>query len=150
MTATFAAAEREATRTGHRAPRRRRRRRGGGFLAVYSWLVIAYLVLPIFVMVANDGAWGSSRNITLRQFNGTTGVELAQNHYERVAEGLDCHGELASSPAEVGPAFDRAIAATEAGQPALVNVLVDPDTGAERRDPLLQMITFNPARFGGA
>jgi spermidine/putrescine transport system permease protein len=52
VTATFAAAEREATQTGHRAPRRRRRRRGGGFLAVYSWLVIAYLVLPIFVMVA--------------------------------------------------------------------------------------------------
>ncbi len=51
MTATFATAEREATRPGHRAPRRRRRRRGGG-LAVYSWLVIAYLVLPIFVMVA--------------------------------------------------------------------------------------------------
>ena len=106
--------------------------------------------LPIFVMVANDGAWGSSRNITLRLFNGTTGVDLAQSHYERVAEGLECHGELASSPAEVGPAFDRAIAATRAGKPALVNVLVDPDTGAERRDPLLQMITFNPARFGGA
>ena len=52
MTATYAAAEREATRTGHRAPRRRRRRRRGGWLAVYSWLVIAYLVLPIFVMVA--------------------------------------------------------------------------------------------------
>ena len=52
MTATYAAAEREATRTGHRAPRRRRRDRRGGWLAVYSWLVIAYLVLPIFVMVA--------------------------------------------------------------------------------------------------
>ena len=52
MSATFAAAEREATQAGHRAPRRRRRRRGGGLLAVYSWLVIAYLVLPIFVMVA--------------------------------------------------------------------------------------------------
>jgi spermidine/putrescine transport system permease protein len=52
VTATFAAAEREATRTGHRAPRRRRRHRRGGLLAVYSWLVIAYLVLPIFVMVA--------------------------------------------------------------------------------------------------
>ena len=51
MSATFAAAEREATRPGHRAPRRRRHRRGG-WLAVYSWLVIAYLVLPIFVMVA--------------------------------------------------------------------------------------------------
>jgi spermidine/putrescine transport system permease protein len=52
VTATFAAAEREATRPGHRAPRRRRRHRRGGWLAVYSWLVIAYLVLPIFVMVA--------------------------------------------------------------------------------------------------
>ncbi|MGN6174584.1 MAG: ABC transporter permease [Streptosporangiaceae bacterium] len=52
MSATFAAAEREATRPGHRAPRRRRRHRRGGWLAVYSWLVIAYLVLPIFVMVA--------------------------------------------------------------------------------------------------
>jgi spermidine/putrescine transport system permease protein len=52
VTATFAAAEREATRTGHRAPRRRRRHRRGGWLAVYSWLVIAYLVMPIFVMVA--------------------------------------------------------------------------------------------------
>ena len=52
MTATYAAAEREATRAGHRAPRRRRRHRRGGWLAVYSWLVIAYLVLPIFVMVA--------------------------------------------------------------------------------------------------
>jgi spermidine/putrescine transport system permease protein len=52
VTATYAAAEREATRPGHRAPRRRRRHRRGGWLAVYSWLVIAYLVLPIFVMVA--------------------------------------------------------------------------------------------------
>ncbi len=52
MTATFAEAEREATRPGHRAPRRRQRHRRGGWLAVYSWLVIAYLVLPIFVMVA--------------------------------------------------------------------------------------------------
>jgi spermidine/putrescine transport system permease protein len=52
VTATFAAAEREATRPGHRAPRRRRRHRRGGWLAVYSWLVIAYLVMPIFVMVA--------------------------------------------------------------------------------------------------
>ena len=52
MSATFASAEREAVRAGHQAPRRRPRRRRGGWLAVYSWLVIAYLVLPIFVMVA--------------------------------------------------------------------------------------------------
>ncbi len=51
MSAVVAAPEREAAQRGHRAPRRRQRRRGRG-LAVYSWLVIAYLVLPIFVMVA--------------------------------------------------------------------------------------------------
>lgn len=106
--------------------------------------------LPIFVMVANDGAWGSSRNITLRLFNGTTGVDLAQSHYEHVAEGLECHGEIAETPADVGPAFARAIAATTSGKPALVNVLVDPSTGLERSDPLLQVISFNPMRFGGA
>jgi len=51
VSAVVAAPEREAAQRGHRAPRRRRHRRGG-WLAVYSWLVIAYLVLPIFVMVA--------------------------------------------------------------------------------------------------
>ena len=50
--------------------------------------------LPIFIMVANDGTWGSSRNITLRLFNGTTGVDLNQSRYDIVAEGLECHGEF--------------------------------------------------------
>ncbi|MBB5987537.1 thiamine pyrophosphate-binding protein [Sphingobium lignivorans] len=106
--------------------------------------------LPIFVMVANDGAWGSSRNIALHLFNGTYGVDFAQSGYELVARGLECHGEIATTPAEVGPAFDRALEAVRAGRPAVVNVLVDPDSGLERRDPLLQMITFNRVRFGGA
>ena len=43
--------EREAT-PRHRASRRRRRRWTRFILPAYSWLVIAYLVLPIFVMVA--------------------------------------------------------------------------------------------------
>jgi len=106
--------------------------------------------LPIFIMVSNDGSWGSSRNITLHLFHGTYGVDLAQSRYELVAEGLECHGERAETPAEVGPAFDRAIAAVRDGRTAVVNVLVDPDTGLERRDPLLQTITFNRVRFGGA
>ena len=106
--------------------------------------------LPIFVMVANDGAWGSSRNITLHLFNGTYGADFAQSRYDLVAQGLECHGELAETPADVGPAFDRAIAAVQAGSVAVVNVLVDPDSGLERRDPMLQMITFNRMRFGGA
>jgi spermidine/putrescine transport system permease protein len=51
VSVAVAAPEREAA-PGHRAPRRRRRRRGRWVLPLYSWLVIGYLVLPIFVMVA--------------------------------------------------------------------------------------------------
>ena len=105
--------------------------------------------LPIFVMVANDGTWGSSRNITLRLFNGTTGVDMAQSRYDVVAQGLECHGEIARTPGEVGPAFDRAIAATRAGVPAVVNVLVDREASGDRSDPMLQMISFNRLRFAG-
>jgi spermidine/putrescine transport system permease protein len=50
VSVAVAAPEREAA-PGHRAPRRRRRR-ARWVLPLYSWLVIAYLVLPIFVMVA--------------------------------------------------------------------------------------------------
>jgi spermidine/putrescine transport system permease protein len=89
VTATYAAAEREASRTGHRAPRRRRRHRRGGWLAVYSWLVIAYLVLPIFVMVAysfnkvNTGlpqvsfTWNGFTTQWYQQWNGVPGLTSA-------------------------------------------------------------------------
>lgn len=100
--------------------------------------------LPIFIMVANDGAWGASRNNTLKAFGGTYGVELNQSRYDLVAKGLECHGELATSPKEVGPAFDRALQSVRAGKTALVNVLVDRDSGKLRvKDPLLQMVPFN-------
>lgn len=105
--------------------------------------------LAIFVMVANDGTWGSSRNITLRMFNGTTGVDLNQSRYDMVAEGLECHGEFAPTPADVAPAFDRALAAVRAGKTAVVNVLVDRVASGDRADPLVQMISFNRLRFGG-
>jgi hypothetical protein len=52
-------------------------------------------------------------------------------------------------PAEVGPAFDRALAAVRAGTPAVVNVLVDRVASGDRTDPLVQMISFNRLRFGG-
>ena len=100
-------------------------------------------------MVANDGTWGSSRNITLRLFNGTYGVDMAQSRYDLVAEGLECHGEVARTPGEVGPAFDRAIAAVKNGVQAVVNVHVDRVASGDRSDPLLQMISFNRLRFGG-
>jgi hypothetical protein len=52
---------------------------------------------------------------------------------------------MAARPGEVGPAFDRALSAVAEGRPALVNVVVDPESGNLRgQDPHLQMVTFNP------
>jgi acetolactate synthase-1/2/3 large subunit len=99
--------------------------------------------LPFFLMVANDGSWGSSRNITRRLFNGFVGVDMRQSRYDLVAQGLECHGEIARTPADVGPAFDRALAAVHAGTPALVNVLVDREMGNTRGDPLEETVPFN-------
>ena len=88
MSAVVAAPEREAAQRGHRAPRRQRHRRGG-WLAVYSWLVIAYLVLPIFVMVAysfnkvNTGlpqvsfTWNGFTTQWYQQWNGVPGLTSA-------------------------------------------------------------------------
>ena len=103
--------------------------------------------LSFFIMVANDGYWGASRNITLRLFGDTYGTNLNQSRDDLVAEGLECRGELAATPAEVGPSFDRALAAVRAGKPALVNVLVDPKSGDLREDPRLQMVSFNSNWF---
>ncbi len=100
--------------------------------------------LPIFIMLANDGSWGASRELTLRLFGGTYGVDLNQSRYDLVAKGLDCHGELAETPPEVGPAFDRALEVVRQGLPALVNVTTDRKSSGElRREPLLQMVPFN-------
>lgn len=103
--------------------------------------------LPLFIMVANDGSWGASRNITLNLFGGTFGALIDQSRYDVVAEGLGCHGELASTPDEVGPAMDRALAAVADGKPTVLNVIADAASGELRSDPLLQMVTFNPAWF---
>jgi acetolactate synthase-1/2/3 large subunit len=42
-----------------------------------------------------------------------------------MAEALGCHGEYVEQPADILPALRRAMAAVEAGRPALVNVVTD-------------------------
>jgi spermidine/putrescine transport system permease protein len=52
MTATTTATRPAPGATPTPAPRRRRRITGGGIMHVYTWLIIAWLVLPIAVMIA--------------------------------------------------------------------------------------------------
>jgi acetolactate synthase-1/2/3 large subunit len=48
--------------------------------------------------------------------------------YAAFARSLGCHGERVSEAAEIVPALRRAIAATEAGQPALVEFITEQET----------------------
>lgn len=102
--------------------------------------------LPVLVVVANDGCWGSSLGVERRLgLARPVGVELEQSRYDRAAEAFGWHGEHVAGLDELAPALERALAATAAGRPALVNVLVDREASLERSSPLVQQVPFNPA-----
>jgi thiamine pyrophosphate-dependent acetolactate synthase large subunit-like protein len=52
--------------------------------------------------------------------------------YAAFAGSLGCHGERVTEAAEIVPALKRAIAATEAGQPALVEFITEQETDISR------------------
>lgn len=52
--------------------------------------------------------------------------------YAAFARSLGCHGERVTDAAEIVPALRRAIAATEAGQPALVEFITEQETQISR------------------
>jgi acetolactate synthase-1/2/3 large subunit len=83
--------------------------------------------LPFVGIVGNDGAWGEMKAFHERAYGaeGMVAQDLAPGiAYERMVEALGGHGERVERPGDIGPALDRAL---EAGVPALVNVLIDPD-----------------------
>ena len=49
-------------------------------------------------------------------------------NYAEFARSLGCHGERVTQASEIVPALKRAIAATEAGQPALVEFITEKET----------------------
>ena len=80
---------------------------------------------PVVAIVGNNGIWALER-APMRAFFGYDVVaELRPGtRYDQVVSALGGYGELVEDPAEVGPAIDRAL---DAGVPALLNVLTDPD-----------------------
>lgn len=83
--------------------------------------------LPFVGIVGNDGAWGEMKAFHERAYGaeGMVAQDLAPGiAYERMVEALGGQGERVERPEDIGPALDRAL---EAGVPALVNVLIDPD-----------------------
>jgi acetolactate synthase-1/2/3 large subunit len=85
--------------------------------------------VPAVLVIGNDGAWGEIRvpQIGIYGKEGEIATRLAPSRYDRICDVFGGHAEHVERPAELGPALERALAA---GEPAIVNVMLDPDAMA--------------------
>lgn len=85
--------------------------------------------LPAVFVIGNDAAWGEIRvpQVGLYGPDAQVATRLAPTPYHRLCEVFGGHGEHVERPDELAPALARALSS---GQPAIVNVTLDPDAMA--------------------
>jgi acetolactate synthase-1/2/3 large subunit len=85
--------------------------------------------IPAVLVVGNDAAWGEVRVPQVGIFGeqGEIATRLGASRYDRLCEVFGGHGEHVERPDELAPALGRALAS---GEPAIVNVVLDPDAMA--------------------
>jgi acetolactate synthase I/II/III large subunit len=82
-------------------------------------------------VIGNNGIWALEYHPMKFLYGYQVAADLQPNtRYDQIVEALGGHGELVSSPSELGPALERAF---ESGKPALVNVLTDPEVVYPRK-----------------
>jgi acetolactate synthase-1/2/3 large subunit len=81
------------------------------------------------LVVGNDAAWGEIRipQVGIYGEEAQVATRLAPSRYERLCDVFGGHAEHVERPADLAPALERALAARE---PAIVNVMLDPDAMA--------------------
>ncbi len=82
--------------------------------------------IPAVLVVGNDGAWGEIRVPQVGMYGPEAEVatRLAPSRYDRLCDVFGGHAEHVERPGELAPALERALAS---GEPAIVNVMLDPD-----------------------
>ena len=81
----------------------------------------------ITVVLVNNGMYGTIRMHQERHFPGRVyGTDLLNPDFEALARAYGCFGERVSKTADFEAAFQRAQAANRDGQPALLELMVDP------------------------
>jgi acetolactate synthase-1/2/3 large subunit len=82
--------------------------------------------VPAVLVVGNDGAWGEIRVPQVGMYgpDGEIATRLAPSRYERLCDVFGGHAEHVERAGELAPALERALAS---GEPAIVNVMLDPD-----------------------
>jgi acetolactate synthase-1/2/3 large subunit len=102
--------------------------------------------LRLLTVVGNDGAWGTELHGQLETIGRDLNTRLGLQRWDRFAGVFGGHGERVESPELLGAALDRAFAARE---PAILDVAIDPEAGAElKRNPLARMIQFEDLASG--
>jgi acetolactate synthase-1/2/3 large subunit len=75
--------------------------------------------IPVLVVISLNGGW------TADPKREKPGRELGYTRFDEMARALGCHGEYVEKPEDIRPALERAQAAVERGQTAVVNVVTD-------------------------
>ena len=81
--------------------------------------------LPILVVVSLNGGWTADPD------RKKPSRDLGYTRYDKMAQGLGCHGEYVEQPGDIRAALERAKQAVAKGQTALVNVVTDWKARAE-------------------
>lgn len=93
--------------------------------------------LPIVTVVLNNACWGMSISGQHAMWKGKDiNVRLEPTRYDLVAQACGGHGELVTDPADLVPAYERALAS---GKPACVNVMMatDPQVMSPRTEAMI-------------
>jgi acetolactate synthase-1/2/3 large subunit len=82
--------------------------------------------VPAVLVVGNDGAWGEIRvpQVGMYGADAEVATRLAPSRYERLCDVFGGHSEHVERADDLAPALERALAS---GEPAIVNVMLDPD-----------------------
>jgi acetolactate synthase-1/2/3 large subunit len=100
----------------------------------------AHADLPVLVLIANDGAWGTEHHGQLKAIGESYNTLLGKSDYHRIGEAFGFHARRIEAPAEVKPAIAEALAR---GGRTLLNILTDTAAGALRKsDPRVQTVAF--------
>jgi len=99
-----------------------------------EWDTLARHGVGVVGVVGNNGIWGLEKHPMEALYGYSVVADLRpETRYDLVAEALGASGALVSSPRELRPALERALAADG---PALVNVLTDPAVAYPRSSNL--------------
>ena len=95
----------------------------------FEFETLTRLGIPAVLVIGNDAAWGEIRipQVGIYGADGEVATRLAPSRYDRLTEAFGGHGEHVERPEELRPALERALGS---GEPAIVNVMLDPDAMA--------------------